>query len=257
MNAYLVRKYSYTPAQRRRTTMVLDGQRVGDERDWVLVGFFVTCSSSAEKRFIRPAKQDTRWGCAPAHLARSHVPKRSDTSPTSALRTKTSLHITRSMPTTLSSPPLASWLTARPLSNFSRYPSRPNLSVRPPSTISSGRKCATRSGRPSSDTNSGWSGPRKMPNERTAGMIPNSSFPSQRRLRFVRTHQQAPLLQGPDSGTTATGTSSRWRQSIVLLSATSANGSGAPAYGSWFLPTMSLQSFDPDFGGPPRMICIF
>ena len=58
MNAYLVQKYSYTPAQRRRTTMVLDGQRVGDERDWVLVGFFVTCSSSAEKRFIRPAKQD-------------------------------------------------------------------------------------------------------------------------------------------------------------------------------------------------------
>ena len=58
MNAYLVRKYSYTPAQRRRTTMVLDGQRMGDERDWVLVGFFVTCSSSAEKRFIRPAKQD-------------------------------------------------------------------------------------------------------------------------------------------------------------------------------------------------------
>ena len=38
--------------------MVLDGQRMGDERDWVLVGFFVTCSSSAEKRFIRPAKQD-------------------------------------------------------------------------------------------------------------------------------------------------------------------------------------------------------
>ena len=58
MNAYLVRKYSYAPAQRRRTTMVLDGQRMGDERDWVLVGFFVTCSSSAEKRFIRPAKQD-------------------------------------------------------------------------------------------------------------------------------------------------------------------------------------------------------
>ena len=58
MNAYLVRKYSYTPAQRRRTTMVLDGQRMGDERDWVLVGFFVTCSSSAQKRFIRPAKQD-------------------------------------------------------------------------------------------------------------------------------------------------------------------------------------------------------
>ena len=70
MNAYLVRKYSYTPAQRRRTTMVLDGQRMGDERDWVLVGFFVTCSSSAEKRFIRPAKQDEmglcdvkRYGC--------------------------------------------------------------------------------------------------------------------------------------------------------------------------------------------------
>ena len=65
MNAYLVRKYSYTPAQRRRTTMVLDGQRMGDERDWVLVGFFVTCSSSAEKRFIRPAKQDEMglwWG---------------------------------------------------------------------------------------------------------------------------------------------------------------------------------------------------
>ena len=38
--------------------MVLDGQRMGDERDWVLVGFFVTCSSSAEKRFIGPAKQD-------------------------------------------------------------------------------------------------------------------------------------------------------------------------------------------------------
>ena len=38
--------------------MVLDGQRMGDERDWVLVGFFVTCSSSAEKRFIRQAKQD-------------------------------------------------------------------------------------------------------------------------------------------------------------------------------------------------------
>ena len=38
--------------------MVLDGQRMGDERDWVLVGFFVTCSSSAEKRFIRLAKQD-------------------------------------------------------------------------------------------------------------------------------------------------------------------------------------------------------
>ena len=32
--------------------MVLDGQRMGDERDWVLVGFFVTCSSSAEKRFM-------------------------------------------------------------------------------------------------------------------------------------------------------------------------------------------------------------
>ena len=58
MNACLVRKHGYTPAQRRRTTMVLDGQRMGDERDWVLVGFFVTCSSSAEKRFIRPAKQD-------------------------------------------------------------------------------------------------------------------------------------------------------------------------------------------------------
>ena len=64
MNAYLVRKYSYTPAQRRRTTMVLDGQRMGDERDWVLVGFFVTCSSSAEKRFIRPAKQDEMGLCA-------------------------------------------------------------------------------------------------------------------------------------------------------------------------------------------------
>ena len=63
MNAYLVRKYSYTPAQRRRTTMVLDGQRMGDERDWVLVGFFVTCSSSAEKRFIRPAKQDEMGLC--------------------------------------------------------------------------------------------------------------------------------------------------------------------------------------------------
>ena len=58
LNVYLVRKYSYAPAQRRRTTMVLDGQRMSDERDWVLVGFFVTCSSSAEKRFIRPAKQD-------------------------------------------------------------------------------------------------------------------------------------------------------------------------------------------------------
>ena len=44
--------------------MVLDGQRVGDERDWVLVGFFVTCSSSAEKRFIRPAKQDEMGLCA-------------------------------------------------------------------------------------------------------------------------------------------------------------------------------------------------
>ena len=67
MNACLVRKYSYAPAQRRRTTMVLDGQRMGDVRDWVLVGFFVTCSSSAEKRFIRPAKQDEmglwRAGC--------------------------------------------------------------------------------------------------------------------------------------------------------------------------------------------------
>ena len=42
--------------------MVLDGQRVGDERDWVLVGFFVTCSSSAEKRFIRQAKQDEMVG---------------------------------------------------------------------------------------------------------------------------------------------------------------------------------------------------
>ena len=66
MNAYLVRKYSYTPAQRRRTTMVLDGQRMGDERDWVLVGFFVTCSSSAEKRFIRPAKQDEMGLCCVA-----------------------------------------------------------------------------------------------------------------------------------------------------------------------------------------------
>ena len=45
--------------------MVLDGQRMGDERDWVLVGFFVTCSSSAEKRFIRPAKQD-EMGLCPA-----------------------------------------------------------------------------------------------------------------------------------------------------------------------------------------------
>ena len=63
MNAYLVRKYSYTPAQRRRTTMVLDRQRMGDERDWVLVGFFVTCSSSAEKRFIRLAKQDEMGLC--------------------------------------------------------------------------------------------------------------------------------------------------------------------------------------------------
>ena len=43
--------------------MVLDGQRMGDERDWVLVGFFVTCSSSAEKRFIRPAKQDEMGLC--------------------------------------------------------------------------------------------------------------------------------------------------------------------------------------------------
>ena len=66
MNAHLVRKYSYTPAQRRRTTMVLDGQRMGDERDWVLVGFFVTCSSSAEKRFIRPAKQDEMGLCKEA-----------------------------------------------------------------------------------------------------------------------------------------------------------------------------------------------
>ena len=65
MNACLVRKHSCAPAQRRRTTMVLDGQRtMGDERDWVLVGFFVTCSSSAEKRFIRPAKQDEMGLCA-------------------------------------------------------------------------------------------------------------------------------------------------------------------------------------------------
>ena len=74
MNAYLVRKCSYTPAQRLRTTMVLDSQRMGDERDWVLVGFFVTCSSSAEKRFIRPAKQDemglwTRRLCKIGRLA--------------------------------------------------------------------------------------------------------------------------------------------------------------------------------------------
>ena len=75
MNAYLVRKYSHTPAQRRRTTMVLDGQRMGDERDWVLVGFFVTCSSSAEKRFIRPAKQDEMGLCAPRPLRISY-PKR-------------------------------------------------------------------------------------------------------------------------------------------------------------------------------------
>ena len=47
--------------------MVLDGQRMGDERDWVLVGFFVTCSSSAEKRFIRPAKQDEMGLCIGDH----------------------------------------------------------------------------------------------------------------------------------------------------------------------------------------------
>ena len=49
--------------------MVLDGQRMGDERDWVLVGFFVTCSSSAEKRFIRPAKQDEMGLCYIIHVA--------------------------------------------------------------------------------------------------------------------------------------------------------------------------------------------
>ena len=48
--------------------MVLDGQRMGDERDWVLVGFFVTCSSSAEKRFIRPAKQDEMGLCTDRSL---------------------------------------------------------------------------------------------------------------------------------------------------------------------------------------------
>ena len=68
MNAYLVRKYSYTPAQRRRTTMVLDGQRMGDERDWVLVGFFVTCSSSADRR------NKTRWGCVPLLAFASVLP---------------------------------------------------------------------------------------------------------------------------------------------------------------------------------------
>ena len=49
--------------------MVLDGQRVGDARDWVLVGFFVTCSSSAEKRFIRPAKQDEMGLCSSSSSA--------------------------------------------------------------------------------------------------------------------------------------------------------------------------------------------
>ena len=58
--------------------MVLDGQRMGDERDWVLVGFFVTCSSSAEKRFIRPAKQDEMGLCLSCilQLARSIDGKR-------------------------------------------------------------------------------------------------------------------------------------------------------------------------------------
>ena len=59
--------------------MVLDGQRMGDERDWVLVGFFVTCSSSAEKRFIRPAKQDEMAGavkCPPAVIMTASVPCR-------------------------------------------------------------------------------------------------------------------------------------------------------------------------------------
>ena len=51
--------------------MVLDGQRMGDERDWVLVGFFVTCSSSAEKRFIRPAKQDEMGLCRAASASAS------------------------------------------------------------------------------------------------------------------------------------------------------------------------------------------
>ena len=76
----------------------------------------LSSAASVKLRFLKKKKKGQRLKntAAPAHLARSHVPKRSDTSPTSALRTKTSLHITRSMPTTLSSPPLASWLTARP-----------------------------------------------------------------------------------------------------------------------------------------------
>lgn len=53
--------------------MVLDGQRMSDERDWVLVGFFVTCSSSAEKRFIRPAKQDEMGLCAACNLFSGHI----------------------------------------------------------------------------------------------------------------------------------------------------------------------------------------
>ena len=56
--------------------MVLDGQRMGDERDWVLVGFFVTCSSSAEKRFIRPAKQDEMGLCVSYyHYSMAHCSK--------------------------------------------------------------------------------------------------------------------------------------------------------------------------------------
>ena len=52
--------------------MELDGQRMGDERDWVLVGFFVKCSSSAEKRFIRPAKQD-EMGLCRASIAKQEL----------------------------------------------------------------------------------------------------------------------------------------------------------------------------------------
>ena len=58
--------------------MVLDGQRMGDERDWVLVGFFVTCSSSAEKRFIRPAKQDEMGLCELCQNSRLYVALESD-----------------------------------------------------------------------------------------------------------------------------------------------------------------------------------
>ena len=57
--------------------MVLDGQRMGDERDWVLVGFFVTCSSSAEKRFIRPAKQDEMGLCAAVEFSSLAITRKS------------------------------------------------------------------------------------------------------------------------------------------------------------------------------------